>query len=517
MLVSRKPPVFAACLLALPVLLFALRTSGIAIDDFYITYRYAQNPAAGRGFVFNPGQRVFGVTNPGLGLLLAGLRAATGWPVPHLATAVYTVGLLAVGGCVVRSAARRGFRIAPVLAGILIGASAFVWKAQGSEVSLALALLLGAAVASESSRPAISGLLAGLLAGAAVWMRPDAGLGVALLALLLWREERRLPVRFAVAAGLVVAIGIAAAWLYFGTPMPITFASKRHLAAVLGQGGFGEEGFWIDGWRVWKRHAGPLGGLAAGLGAAGCVPAFRAWGRASRLAVLFGWGIVLIYPALGVPFSIWYAFPFAAALLLGLAAATGYLAEKTCEAFRRRRMPQAAASLALLAISTVAILGLCIASARWLRDFAESPRQRAYREAALWVRDHSRPGRSIAFGEIGAVGFYSERPVVDLLGLITPGSLPFAAEGDLVGAFLARPTTFLLWHTERRGTRAIVEKPWFARAYREVARIPQIDRKAEVVVFRRRPGIAIPPPRAPRPLPLVELRKVRPAAPDDEE
>ena len=48
-----------------------LRYRGWTVDDFYITYRYAGNLAAGRGFVFNPGERVFGLTDPGLGLALA--------------------------------------------------------------------------------------------------------------------------------------------------------------------------------------------------------------------------------------------------------------------------------------------------------------------------------------------------------------------------------------------------------------------------------------------------------------
>ena len=44
---------------------------GAATDDIYVTYRYAWNLAHGLGFTFNPGERVFGLTDPGVGLLLA--------------------------------------------------------------------------------------------------------------------------------------------------------------------------------------------------------------------------------------------------------------------------------------------------------------------------------------------------------------------------------------------------------------------------------------------------------------
>ena len=40
-------------------------------DDAYITYRHTQNLLLGRGFVFNPGQRVLVTTAPFHGLFLA--------------------------------------------------------------------------------------------------------------------------------------------------------------------------------------------------------------------------------------------------------------------------------------------------------------------------------------------------------------------------------------------------------------------------------------------------------------
>jgi hypothetical protein len=41
------------------------------MDDAYITYRYAQNLAAGHGFVFNPGERVLGTSTPLYTVVLA--------------------------------------------------------------------------------------------------------------------------------------------------------------------------------------------------------------------------------------------------------------------------------------------------------------------------------------------------------------------------------------------------------------------------------------------------------------
>ena len=69
--------------------------------------------------------------------------------------------------------------------------------------------------------------------------------------------------------------------------------------------------------------------------------------------------------------------------------------------------------------------------------------------------------------EIGILAYFSERPVEDPIGLVSPRSLPYAAVGDMAGAFLARPTDYVVFHTfnQRGGTRPVVARPWFARAY----------------------------------------------------
>jgi hypothetical protein len=95
----------------------------------------------------------------------------------------------------------------------------------------------------------------------------------------------------------------------------------------------------------------------------------------------------------------------------------------------------------------------------------------------------------------------SSPPLRALLGLVTPASLPFAAQGDLLGAFLVRPSELVVFHTftQRGGTRPIVGRPWFARAYAEAARLDLPEQGGAVVIYRRRPGAPVPPSRPPRP------------------
>ncbi len=472
---------------------FGVRTAGVAIDDFYITYRYAWHLAHGDGFVFNLGEPVFGLSNPGLALLLAGLHLATGARIEILATVVFAAALIGIVACLLRSAPDRDSWPGILLGGVLLLSSPFVWKAQGSETALALFLLLASALLAER-RP----ILAGLLGGAAVWVRPDTALGLAALGVLLIQAKRRLPWRWAIAAAFMILGGLFAAYAAFGTLLPVTFESKRHLAEITGGAGFADRGFWAVGWSSWLQLSGTWGGVILIYGVLGGREVFRRWGLCGRLMVGYGAVNILIYPLLGVPFSIWYVFPFAAAILFGFAA-SGVLAwRKAREGWLARRRVQWVVSGLFAMAAAAALVGSLAWNLSWLRGFAELPRQRAYREAALWLRQNTAAEESIAFGEIGVLGYYGDRSVEDLMGLVTPRSLPYIAKKDLLGAFLADPTPLVLFHTERRSTRPIVRQPWFHRAYREVARFPQSDGGGDVVVFRRVPGIPIPPPRPPR-------------------
>jgi arabinofuranosyltransferase len=43
-----------------------------------------------------------------------------------------------------------------------------------------------------------------------------------------------------------------------------------------------------------------------------------------------------------------------------------------------------------------------------------------YRQTAQWIVDNTPPGSSVALCDIGLVGYFSERPIVDMFGLIDP-------------------------------------------------------------------------------------------------
>jgi hypothetical protein len=516
----------------------AWRLNGLAVDDFFITYRYAQNLAGGHGFVFNPGERVFGLTEPGLGLLLAALHAVTRLDIPALGTASTALALAGIALLMLAEGIEHGRRAEALVGGTLVVTSSYLWVNQGAAVPVVLLLLLAAARLGER-RLAV----AGLLAGAAVWMRPDALAGAGLLGILLWSGRRRLPWRYGVTAAAVVVAGAALARAYFDVWLPNTLAAKHAMleAGAGGGGGWsGLLGFWPRAVPLLARHWGAGWWAVIAVGLVGQWPFFRTMGRGARLLVLFAAFLDIAYPCLQMPFFSWYAVPFAVATLYGAAFAVLGLArvvgrwpaaagaesspvegsaegtvEGTAESLpeaalagngpsnggrggRETRMPgRAAAASAVVAAVLLAVLfvPLVLADWRWFEVFNWQPQLDTYRRAAAWLAQNSAPADDVAYVEIGVLAYYSQRPIVDLLGLVTPGSIPYVEHDDLVGAFLAHPTRYFIFHTRGR-MRPILVQPWFPHAYEQVARFDQAGGKW-LAIFRRVPGSTVPPARPP--------------------
>src|SRR5262245_59492914 len=91
------------------------------VDDAFIVYRYAANLAHGQGFVFNPGERVEGVTCFLWTLFLAPFAAA-GLPLPRVTPWLTAIAGLLIAGLLPGVAARLR-RAAAADAGDWLGAA----------------------------------------------------------------------------------------------------------------------------------------------------------------------------------------------------------------------------------------------------------------------------------------------------------------------------------------------------------------------------------------------------------
>lgn len=209
------------------------RLYNLVAEDAFITLRYAQNLAQGRGAVFNPGEHVEGYSNFLWMVLLAALHWALGLDLVELAR---SLGQAAALGTVVAAwwvtrrvtAGRADLSLLAAMA-VAFSGSVAAYGPSGLETPLfalllllALGLVLGGALRGG-----------GLVAALATMTRPDGSLVLA--ALLLWLLLRRAPThkqrllyaaRFALpAAALLLPWTCWRLW-YYGYLIPNSVAAK---------------------------------------------------------------------------------------------------------------------------------------------------------------------------------------------------------------------------------------------------------------------------------------------------
>ncbi len=414
----------AACMLLLAILLLPLR--GAMTDDTYIHMQYARNLSERGELAFNAGERAYGATSPLWVLLLAAARALGGdlesWS-GILSRFFAFASVLIVFRLAFFVDGRRATAFA---AGILMASEAWLvrWSSVGMETSLAVFMVAAALLASmKAGRSPARSALFGLVLFLACLARPETLLLAVLGLLCFLAAGGGMPFgrRF---GWLLVFAPLFAAWLflmksYTGTFFPLTAGAKQGEIAFSGA--------------LFSRALVP----ARILGATVALPmlafiASLAWGLArrggitgapapeARPGILLGTLWIFALPAAYVimDFQVLsrYMLPVSPAVIVFGTAAAARLAER----FSSRRNAATAAVLLLAAAGAVQnIVFYSIVVVRPTREFSEGL-ETVVAGMGRWLAENSEPGAVIAAPDIGAVGYFSERRILDLGGLVSP-------------------------------------------------------------------------------------------------
>jgi len=471
----------------LPLVAAAATDHRLLGDDPLITLTYSKNLGRGNGFVFNHEPATLGTTSP----LFAAVVALAGRVLPFVeltALAVWIGALCWAGLLWVFFFLRRDFALrnrGVAVLSIVLAASLWVPFLGMEAPVFAFLLVLGVGAYLRGQ-----GALAGLISGLLFLTRGEGALlfGVLLAwgAFEAW-HRRRAGGSEARSSVVALSLGFAvplAAWsayaqARFGSIFPNTLTAKL----AQGQSGlwrpFGEALLW-DWAPRWGASLGPLPYLNLWylLAAVGALVVVR---RNRRWLVFPAWATAYAcaYSALGVAGYPWYGLPvhFVLTLLvaLGLDAVLGQL--------RAVRVPALRQVTAVALVAAIAI-AVGLPGARALLRGRASDKDRAYLELALWFRDHTDPRASVAYHEIGYLGYYSGNRVVDLMGLIDPEIAPNVAVLDFGSGFWSNRPDYFVHLEGSRFLAGILRHPEFERSYRSVARLPGYDGSA-LTVYRR--------------------------------
>jgi arabinofuranosyltransferase len=443
--------------------------SNPTLDDAYITFRYIRNVARGVGFVFNPGERVLGTTTP---LFVMGLTpfAIVGADVLAVAK-IITISASVVNVILVFWLARRLFGdISALLAAFLLTIStSSVWAAStGMETELNVLLLLATTCAYFAGRLNLFGVLAAL----AFLMRPDD----LILITIIFLHHTFQPVRQKhlrnwarpwIVFALTIFPWIIFALLYFGSPIPNSIVGKASSYRVPV----------LENWTLYREQF----GFALG------TP------RALVSTALFLVGLVyiarrpdyrLIIPTYFITYSLafvvtgarlgsgWYWQPLWPFYCLIFGAGICWIKDNRIwnSTFTRVRTPVIAAIFLII----ILVFGWSIKV-----RFFDSPPPRddvtlSLESAGQWIGQNTPINATIALESIGAVGWFSDRYILDEGGLVSPQVAKINARigkpdfFSIIHTF--QPDYYLAWQTGE--SQVIVEsreqKDWFEQHYQYV-------------------------------------------------
>ncbi len=64
---------------------------------------------------------------------------------------------------------------------------------------------------------------------------------------------------------------------------------------------------------------------------------------------------------------------------------------------------------------------------------------------ALWIKDNLPPDELVATHDIGAIGYFTDRPILDIAGLVDPEAIALVGQPDAMWAFMqARDVRYLM-------------------------------------------------------------------------
>ena len=388
-------------------------------DDPFITYRFAENLGKGFGFVYNQGERVLSTSTPLFALLLASLWSF--WS--ELQPLANFVGAfsLTLGGLFLWELGRTWQSPFVGWSGLLLYPTfPLVLSTMSSETPLFLAFSLGALLLYAKKNLGWASIFLAL----AILTRSDGVLLAAIIGIhYLWVNRTKLSQaefwRQQPWSWLILALGLLVvwhgfAWFYFGAPLPVTLAAKQAqgrmaISQLFAPGILRVAGWYSSRWHYWVE-----------LGLFGIGVIFTFFGKRQWL-LIFGWtGLYfLAYALLGVTSYFWYYAPLVPGwvVAVGLGFTFFYwlpLPDQLRTSHFWNRIRLGLLGLILTSLFVAQVSNLQMMSQRI------DPRYAIYSAAGEWLADNTPPDAHVGALEVGIIGYYAQRSMVDFAGLIQP-------------------------------------------------------------------------------------------------
>ncbi len=408
---------------SLVLLYFAWLNRGYELDDALIYFRYVQNCVSGKGLVYNPGEYFNGLTSPLYVFFLLGVSFLTGGVETGQFLLNYV--LLGASGLIgYRILGRINLQRIVVLAfPLMLVTQFFFYKVWGMESYLYMMLLFLSVLLIDQNRDDLLFPVLGLL----VLARGEGALLI--VAVAVFSGKRYLLMKkwmYFLWPAALIFMNAAFNKLYYGAFLPQTLAAK------IQQGNSGEWGGtlgFLRGFMHDRTHYFYDDGLYFGLILLLMATGLWALGksRINRVILSFIALNLVFYTILKIPSYHWYKTPFYAFAIFYAAVGLGSIRNAVNQNLFIRRSVSVGVTFLVCYVLTIQCWGSFV-----LLQHA-GPQYLNYKRIALWIERNTAPSSSLAAMEIGTLGYYSKRRMIDILGLVNPMNAELIGKGDYTG------------------------------------------------------------------------------------
>jgi hypothetical protein len=442
--------------------------SDFTSDDAFITFRYAENIASGEGFVYNQGERVLGTSTPLFTLILA-FFSQIGLPIIWLARIVNIAADCLTG--VLLFLLFRSYRFGlGALAALfyVLFPRVIVWSVSGMETSLYVFFMAAGLYTYHRERFDLTGLFLAL----AFLTRMDGMIfGLAILIDFVLRYKK-FPTRMILISFVLVLPWLVFSFAYFGSPVPNSVPGKRALYA----GSMWATPKWKIFWEFLflKIKVGfPLLLLAlAGV--------YRILVKAKSYSVIALWCIMyfLFFFFAQTRIHTWYYVPFYLGYMSLVAFGLYHIFEKGKDIWRRglKLAGDKKVSFPGVNVLGIYILSVMVLSAGliYLQQMVRTYSFRAaeqvalesiHKQMGLWLVENTQPGDTVCAEDIGYLGYYSGRYILDQDGLISPQAIPFNKEMNRLGLLKEYKPKYFLIRFSGPYYSQVIESQWLKDNY----------------------------------------------------
>jgi hypothetical protein len=401
--------------------------TGFTADDAFITFRYAENLAAGHGFAYNAGERVLGTSSPLFTWLLSVLVLLR---IPVQMGAL-VVSLICSGMTAVLLYRLATYLRFGTLAWLPAVAYAF-WprcvpaETSGMETAL-FSLLIMASFYFFHRRLHYYTVGCATLASLT---RPEGLLLLVILLVVSCYRERRAWLSLIATAALLLVPWLVFSQLYFGSMLPHAISAKLALYSQ-----FGTEPWWwnLSFMMAWHHPAGWIVTLAAGVGG------YWLYMKQYFGRVEIAWLVatVAFFTFGRTHLFFWYPAPLYPVLLLLATAAVPCLITPLNLSVSRRELTS-------LSFTLLVAVALAIGLIRPLAHYTEEQEynEQVLQPAGVYLATHiDRELDLVAAEDIGQIGFFSGCRLLDRDGLVSPAAVSYNREARYLDLILdTRPS-----------------------------------------------------------------------------